>query len=92
MSGYTSVMCPVAGQLMVCTDIGIIHRVSWSGVFDGNLSIHLSALPFSNDLYPESRGIVACPSLSLSIPFMTHFKFFNQFYSNYMYMYMYVHL
>ncbi|XP_019849671.1 PREDICTED: RAB6A-GEF complex partner protein 1-like isoform X2 [Amphimedon queenslandica] len=56
VSGLTSVMCSFVGQLMVCSDLGIIHRVSWSGVFDANLSIYLSSLPFSNDLYPESRA------------------------------------
>lgn len=56
IAGLTSVMCPVAGQLMVCTSTGAIHRISWNGVFDNSLEIHLSRLPFSNDLYPETRG------------------------------------
>lgn len=54
--GHTHVLCPVAGQLMIATDLGLIHRVNWEGRFDSNLTIHLSSLTFANDLYPETRG------------------------------------
>lgn len=37
-------------EIFVASRLGVLHRLQWNGMFDGDLALPVSSIPFSLDL------------------------------------------
>ena len=41
---------------MASSGYGVLHRLSWEGRFDRDLTTHLKHIPVANDMLADSKG------------------------------------